>query len=73
VTFIQGDACNLPTGIGPFDIVLMANLIDRLHSPEQILTAIGPLMNEGGILSSYFSLYLDGTIYPQKSLVGWIL
>lgn len=35
-TFQQGDACSLPTDLGKFDLVLMANLICRLPTPQGV-------------------------------------
>lgn len=51
-TFLQGDACNLPlTGqLSNFDLVLGANLIDRLYDPNQFLTKIGSHIKQGGYL-----------------------
>jgi putative 4-mercaptohistidine N1-methyltranferase len=50
VVFEQGDACNLRADLGTFDLVLMANLIDRLPDPARCLSALGPLINPGGWL-----------------------
>jgi putative 4-mercaptohistidine N1-methyltranferase len=50
VRFQQGDACNLPPGIGTFDFVLMANLIDRLPDPARCLARAAGLVNPGGWL-----------------------
>jgi putative 4-mercaptohistidine N1-methyltranferase len=36
VEFIQGDACNLKPIFTGYDLILAANLIDRLHSPRQL-------------------------------------
>ena len=37
VQFIHGDACDLPTALGGFKAVLLANLIDRLPAPAACL------------------------------------
>ena len=50
IQFQHGDACNLPEDLGSFDLVLAANLIDRLHSPMSFLRRLPSLLNEGGIL-----------------------
>jgi putative 4-mercaptohistidine N1-methyltranferase len=50
VTFQQADATALPDGLGTFDVVLAANLIDRLIQPMDFLKALPGLMNPGGQL-----------------------
>ncbi len=50
VQFFQGDACNLPDKFSGYDLVLAANLIDRLYSPRRFLTTIHERMNPEGLL-----------------------
>jgi putative 4-mercaptohistidine N1-methyltranferase len=50
VRFEWGDACNLPADIGVFDLVLMANLIDRLNDPAKCLARLPELILPGGWL-----------------------
>lgn len=50
VDFRQADACDLPEGFNGYDLVLAANLIDRLHSPRRLLSSIHGRINPGGIL-----------------------
>lgn len=50
IAFEQGDACNLPPHIGTFDLVLMANLIDRLPDPAKCLARLPGLIDTGGWL-----------------------
>lgn len=50
VRFRQGDACNLEQSLSDFDLVLAANLIDRLYSPRAFLLEIGKRITSGGIL-----------------------
>jgi len=50
VEFMQGDACNLKPIYQGYDLVLAANLIDRLYQPSLFLTTIQERMNSGGIL-----------------------
>jgi len=50
VRFEQGDAVQLREGLGRFDIVLMANLIDRLQKPAQCLAQLGDLVEQDGTL-----------------------
>jgi len=53
VKFLQGDACNLPSleslG-GSFDIILMANLICRLHTPRLCLEKLRDYVQVGGLI-----------------------
>jgi len=50
VEFYQADACNLPEKFTGYDLVLAANLIDRLYSPRLFLSTVHTRMNPGGIL-----------------------
>jgi 5-histidylcysteine sulfoxide synthase/putative 4-mercaptohistidine N1-methyltranferase len=50
VRFYQADACNLPEKFTGYDLVLAANLIDRLYSPRRFLSTIHERMNPGGLL-----------------------
>jgi putative 4-mercaptohistidine N1-methyltranferase len=50
IRFEQGDACALGADLGTFDLVLMANLIDRLPDPARGLSGLGRLINPGGWL-----------------------
>ena len=50
VSFRHGDAENLPEGLGEFDLVLMANLIDRLKYPRRCLDRLPGLVRPGGRL-----------------------
>ncbi|PTX99871.1 putative 4-mercaptohistidine N1-methyltransferase [Verrucomicrobia bacterium LW23] len=49
--FMRGDAQELPLEeLGTFDIVLMANLIDRLADPRRCLAQMPALVRPGGLL-----------------------
>ena len=50
VNFMQGDACNLKPILTGYDLILAANLIDRLYSPRRFLVHIHERLNPGGIL-----------------------
>jgi putative 4-mercaptohistidine N1-methyltranferase len=50
VTFEQGDAMDLRDHLGQFDVVLMANLVDRLRDPNRCLQRLSGLVNPGGQL-----------------------
>lgn len=49
--FIPGDALRIPKNLGTFDLVLAANLIDRLPEPARFLKKVLPqLVRPGGTL-----------------------
>ena len=50
VAFWQGDACNLKDLFNRFDLILAANLIDRLYAPRRFLDAVADRLNPGGLL-----------------------
>ncbi len=50
VAFYQADACNLPDKFTGYDLILAANLIDRLYSPRRFLGTIHERLNPGGLL-----------------------
>ena len=50
VEFLQGEACNLKDIFGGFDLILAANLIDRLYAPRRFLDTIADRLNSGGLL-----------------------
>ena len=50
VEFFQGDATNLKPQFTGYDLVLAANLIDRLNDPRRFLETIHERLNPGGVL-----------------------
>jgi len=50
VDFFQGDACNLKPHFTGYDLILAANLIDRLYSPGKFLSTVHERLNTGGLL-----------------------
>lgn len=50
VEFFQGDACNLKPVFSGYDLIVAANLIDRLYSPEKFLESVHERLNPGGVL-----------------------
>lgn len=50
VKFWQGDACNLKSHFSGYDLILAANLIDRLYSPAKFLGEVHERLNPGGLL-----------------------
>jgi putative 4-mercaptohistidine N1-methyltranferase len=49
-SFIQGDACNLPTNVGPFTVIHGANLLCRLPNPRDFLRRLPSLLVPGGLV-----------------------
>lgn len=81
VRFEAGDAMELRADLGVFDVVLMANLIDRLSDPRRCLDRMGGLVRAGGqlvVTSPYTWLeeftprphWLGGTADGQSTLEG---
>lgn len=50
VSFWQGDACNLKPVFSGYDLILAANLIDRLYAPKRFLSAVHQRLKPGGLL-----------------------
>lgn len=50
VSFMQGDACNLPAKYADYDMVFAGNLIDRLYDPVLFLNLIKERIRQGGLL-----------------------
>jgi putative 4-mercaptohistidine N1-methyltranferase len=70
VQFEVGDACALRPGLGAFDVVLGANLVDRLPSPAKFLAALPALVKSGGqlILTSPYTWLEEYT--PRDEWLG---
>ncbi|KAF3998239.1 5-histidylcysteine sulfoxide synthase [Glaciimonas immobilis] len=70
IKFVQGDACNLKPQGDLYDLVLAANLIDRLHEPKQFLQSITTMIRSGGILllSSPYTWFEECT--PKNNWLG---
>ena len=50
VEFFQGDATNLKPQFTGYDLILAANLIDRLYDPKRFLETVHERLQAGGIL-----------------------
>lgn len=70
VSFLQGDACNLKAVHQGYDLVIAANLIDRLYDPRKFLEEIGSRLQSGGVLviSSPYTWLNDHT--PRDAWIG---
>lgn len=72
VEFMQGDACNLKPIYTGYDLIMAANLIDRLYKPAQFLKTIHERLNSGGLLllaSPY--TWLEAHTEPSQWLGGF--
>ncbi|MEO7932395.1 MAG: putative 4-mercaptohistidine N1-methyltransferase [Chthoniobacterales bacterium] len=70
VQFETGDAMHLRPGLGEFDVVHAANLIDRLPEPLRLLRQLPALVKPGGqlILTSPYTWLEEYT--PQANWLG---
>lgn len=70
VEFWQGDACNLKPHFTGYDLILAANLIDRLYSPARFLNEVHPRLAPGGLLiiASPYTWLEEHT--PREEWVG---
>lgn len=72
IKFLQGDAQDLPEEVSRLDLVLMANLIDRLPDPAAALEDIVTRINAGGylIITSPYT-WLEEYTSREKWLGGY--
>jgi putative 4-mercaptohistidine N1-methyltranferase len=70
VRFEVGDAMALREDLGEFDVVLMANLIDRLSDPEKCLRQLERLVSKGGqlVITSPYTWMVEYT--PRDRWLG---
>ncbi len=70
VDFETADACNLPPGLGSFDVVHAANLLCRLPNPGLFLNNLPNLVKPGGqlLLSTPFTWLEKFT--PRENWLG---
>lgn len=73
VAFEQGDAEALRSDLGRFDVVLLANLVDRLRQPRRCLRALGSLVTPGGqLIISTPCTWLEAYT-PRSEWLGGVL
>ena len=72
VRFAVGDAGALPADLGRFDVVLLANLVDRLPEPTRCLERLPDLVAPGGqlVVASPFT-WLEEYTPPTHWLGGY--
>ncbi len=70
VRFEVGDAMDLRSDLGTFDVMLMANLIDRLSAPQRCLSQLANLVKPGGqlVIMSPYTWLEDFT--PRENWLG---
>jgi len=70
VTFEHGDAQALRDALGDFDVVLAANLVDRLVEPARFLARLPALVRAGGqlVITSPYTWLEEFT--PRKNWLG---
>ena len=66
VAFYQADACNLKELYTGYDLILAANLIDRLYDPHKFLAMIHERVNPGGLLVIASPYSWDQTITEKE-------
>jgi len=69
-SFEQGDAQELRDSLGSFDVVLAANLVDRLVQPARFLTRCSDLVKSGGqlVITSPYTWLEEFT--PKENWLG---
>ncbi len=72
VDFFQADACNLKPLYTGYDLILAANLIDRLYDPRKFLTHIHERLTPGGLLVVASPYSWDETITEKNKWLGGI-
>jgi putative 4-mercaptohistidine N1-methyltranferase len=72
ITFIVGDALDIPERLGRFDLVLAANLVDRVPDPVKLLEGLKSVVAPGGqlVLSSPYT-WLEDFTPKNKWLSGF--
>jgi len=72
VAFFQADACNLKEHYKEYDLVLAANLVDRLYAPRKFLTDIASRIRSGGLLVLASPYSWDEAYTPKEAWIGGI-
>lgn len=77
VTFMQGDAMNLPDNLGSFDRVHAANLICRLPEPVRLLERLPNLVKPGGELvlatpCTWLAEFTPPDNWPENDTLSWL-
>lgn len=75
--FRQGDAMDLPSGLGSFDRVHAANLLCRLSQPKRLLDRLPSLVKPGGELvlatpCTWLEEFTPPQNWPQAGTFEWL-
>lgn len=70
VEFCQGDAHNLKPQFTGYDLVLAANLLDRLYEPARFLATIHQRLNPGGLLAIASPYSWQEEFTPKERWIG---
>ena len=76
--FLQGDAMDLPAGLGVFDRVHAANLLCRLPQPRLLLDRLPDLVRQGGELvlatpCTWLEEFTPAENWPPGSTFDWLM
>jgi len=77
ISFEQGDAMNLRSDLGSFDVVHAANLLCRLTEPKKLLDRFPDLVKSGGQLllttpCTWLEEYTPPANQPQTTTFEWL-
>lgn len=77
ISFLHGDAMNLPASLGSFDRVHAANLVCRLPEPLRLLDRLPSLVNTGGELvlatpCTWLAKFTPPQNWPGGSTFDWL-
>lgn len=78
LSFLHGDAMNLPSDLGAFDRVHAANLLCRLSEPKKLLDRLPSLVVAGGELvlatpCTWLEQYTVASEWPDGSTFDWLV
>lgn len=77
IRFEQGDAMNLRSDLGVFDVIHAANLLCRLTEPQRLLNRLPSLVKSGGQLllttpCTWLEEFTPPANWPQGSTFEWL-
>ncbi|RYD20002.1 MAG: methyltransferase domain-containing protein [Verrucomicrobiaceae bacterium] len=78
LSFVQGDAMDLPQDIGSFDRVHAANLLCRLPHPDRLLARLPDLVKPGGELvlatpCTWLEEFTPPENWPASGTLAWLV
>jgi len=77
ISYLQGDAMDLPAGLGGFDRVHAANLLCRLAEPMKLLARLPELVRPGGELvlatpCTWLEEFTPPAHWPRNGTLPWL-